>query len=502
MLPARCPTRPGSPPAAVSTRAAPRSPTAPRTRRASPTPAAARRRSRCASGAGAGTTSPATSWRPESRAERGERALQAALPREHVRRRRGVARERERCCCASGLRRTPGRPRPRRARRAWPWWTWSGESVAGHRDETAAARGVQRLPPPRLPDRPAEPGAEPVCAAARSLRCPYHSWTYALDGRLLRAPHTEDGDIDPADFSLHPVGVEAWARVRVRAPHAGRRSRFADGVAGPRRDLGNYDLGSLVTGLTLTYDVAANWKVLAENYNECYHCGPVHPELCGWCRRSAAAARTSRGRTASRTARAPGRSRCRHDRPGAAARAREAEQVRHKGELVYPNLMLSCSADHVAAFVLRPRAVDRTGSTARCCSRGTRSRPPTSTPPTPATSGTWSTSRTGRSASRCSAACRRAPTRTAGSRRWRTTARTSGAGCCPGWRPDRPMSETATTYVVVGLGALGSAAARQLARGGLRSSGSSGSSSGTSAAPRTTRRASSGTATTRRPTCD
>ncbi len=34
-----------------------------------------------------------------------------------------------------------------------------------------------------------------------------------------------------------------------------------------------------MTGLTLTYDVAANWKVVAENYNECYHCGPVHPEL-------------------------------------------------------------------------------------------------------------------------------------------------------------------------------------------------------------------------------
>ena len=47
-----------------------------------------------------------------------------------------------------------------------------------------------------------------------------------------------------------------------------------------------FPLAELVVGRTITYDVAANWKVLAENYNECYHCGPVHPELCDWCPRS------------------------------------------------------------------------------------------------------------------------------------------------------------------------------------------------------------------------
>ena len=193
-------------------------------------------------------------------------------------------------------------------------------------------------------------------------------------------------------------------------------------------------MGSLVTGLRLSYDVAANWKVLAENYNECYHCGPVHPELVrlvpafggggtdlawedGIPHREGAWTFTMSG-TTNRTP-LPGLS--------------EAEKVRHKGELVYPNLMLSCSADHVAAFVLRPVAVDRTRIDVLAAVRArTPSRPPTSTRPTPATSGTWSTSRTGRSASRCSAGCRRGPTRTAGSPRWRTTARTSGAGCCPG----------------------------------------------------------------------
>ena len=203
--------------------------------------------------------------------------------------------------------------------------------------------------------------SEPVCAAAGALRCPYHSWTYSLAGRLLKAPHTEDGDIDPADFSLHPVGVEEWAGFVFVNLTPGAAEPFADGVARAAANLGNYDMGSLVTGLTLSYDVAANWKVLAENYNECYHCGPVHPELVrlvpafggggtdlawedGIPHREGAWTFTMSGTTN----RAP--------LPGLS----EAEKVRHKGELVYPNLMLSCSADHVAAFVLRPVAVDRT----------------------------------------------------------------------------------------------------------------------------------------------
>ena len=137
----------------------------------------------------------------------------------------------------------------------------------------------------------------------------------------------------------------------------------------------------------------------------------------------------------------------------------EAEQVRHKGELRLPEpdaVVLGRPRRGVRAAAARGRPhADRVLAAVRAA---TRSRPPTSTRPTPATSGTWSTSRTGRSASRCSAACRRGPTRTAGSRRWRTTAPTSGAGCCPGWRPGWPMADRYDA-VVVGLGALGSAAA-------------------------------------------
>ena len=194
---------------------------------------------------------------------------------------------------------------------------------------------------------------------AGSIRCPYHSWTYALDGSLLRSPHAEVAD--PTDFALHPVGVETWAGfVFVHLSPASARPLMAQ-VAHPEQSLRNYGLGELATGLVLRYDVAANYKVLLENYNECYHCGPVHPELSrlvpsfsgggtdlDWAdgieHRDGAWTFTMTGTTD----RAP--------LPG----LDERERTRHKGDLAYPNLMLSASADHVAAFVLHPRAVDRT----------------------------------------------------------------------------------------------------------------------------------------------
>jgi glycine betaine catabolism A len=291
-------------------------------------------------------------------------SLQAALPRELYVDDAAWARERERVLLATwacvGRLDDLGLDEPGRLAVV----DVVGESVVLTRDDDGlhAAYNVCRHRGSQLVPREKDSG--PVCAAAGALRCPYHSWTYSLDGRLLKAPHTEDGDLDPADFSLHPVGVEEWAGfafVNLTPGAPSSDEPFADGVARASANLGNYDMGSLVTGLTLSYDVAANWKVLAENYNECYHCGPVHPELVrlvpafggggtdlawedGIPHREGAWTFTMSGTTN----RAP--------LPGLS----EAERVRHKGELVYPNLLLSCSADHVAAFVLRPVAVDRT----------------------------------------------------------------------------------------------------------------------------------------------
>ena len=123
-----------------------------------------------------------------------------------------------------------------------------------------------------------------------------------------------------------------------------------------------------------------------------------------------------------------------HHHPRSAARAgrRRAHPAQGRPRLPQPDaLRLGRPRRRVRAAAPREPTAPR--SCARCSSPPTRSSRPTSTRATPASCGTWSTGRTGRSASRCSAGCRRAATGTAGSRRWRTTASTSGAGCCPGW---------------------------------------------------------------------
>ncbi len=112
----------------------------------------------------------------------------------------------------------------------------------------------------------------------------------------------------------------------------------------------------------LQYEVAANWKVIAENYNECYHCGPVHPGavhagpgLPGW-RRWAGVDRRDpapRGRLDVHDVRAPRRASRSPD-------STRSERTRHKGELIYPNLLLSLSAEHVAAIRLVPRGASHT----------------------------------------------------------------------------------------------------------------------------------------------
>lgn len=201
----------------------------------------------------------------------------------------------------------------------------------------------------------------PLPCAAKSLRCPYHSWTYALDGSLLHAPHTDGVDLDRAAFSLHPVGVDVWGGWLWLHGSPADAPSLRDSLDPVPDRVRRYPLDTLVLGQRLRYEVAANWKVIAENYNECYHCGPVHPELSrlvpafagggsdltwddGVPHRDGAWTFTMSGTT---------------DR-SPFPDLDEHERVRHKGELIYPNLLLSLSAEHVAAFVLRPLAVDRT----------------------------------------------------------------------------------------------------------------------------------------------
>ena len=191
------------------------------------------------------------------------------------------------------------------------------------------------------------------------IRCPYHFWAYGFDGRLRASPWVDD--IDPAEFSLHRYDLSEWGGfLFVRLDNPGRP--LVDELGPIAARVERFPLADLVVGRAITYEVAANWKVIAENYNECYHCGPVHPELCelvpSFRVRGGAALDWQAGiphRPGSDTYTVSGSSR-RASFPG----LNEAERVNHFGELIYPNLMLSLSRDHVAAFILRPVACDRT----------------------------------------------------------------------------------------------------------------------------------------------
>jgi Rieske 2Fe-2S family protein len=199
------------------------------------------------------------------------------------------------------------------------------------------------------------------------IRCPYHSWTYTLEGALRTAPFLEESDgLARSDLSLHPVGVESWGGFiflhLTPAEAQARGQPLQTQLGGVPERLRRYPLGELRVAKRITYEVAANWKVLLENYNECYHCGPVHPELC----RLVPAFKQGGGADLDWERGIPHREGAwTFTGSGTTNRApfeglNEDELVRHKGELVYPNFLLSLSADHVAAFTIWPHAPART----------------------------------------------------------------------------------------------------------------------------------------------
>ncbi len=117
-------------------------------------------------------------------------------------------------------------------------------------------------------------------AQPKAIICPYHAWSYEFDGSLRGAPgfkgHT---DFDKTEFSLFQMPVEEWHGWTFVDP-SGSAGAFSAHVGELEDIVARYDGATLRTAETHTYDVAANWKVIVENYQECYHCSMIHPELC------------------------------------------------------------------------------------------------------------------------------------------------------------------------------------------------------------------------------
>ena len=150
----------------------------------------------------------------------------------------------------------------------------AGENVLVVRGPDGALRAFYNLCRHRGATLLEQPGGR-----LAEIVCPYHAWVYDLDGTLRFARHTEViAGFDRAGNGLAPVRCETWQGfVFVSLDPA------APPLAGWLGDLpahlARFDLGALRRVRRISYQVAANWKIIAENYSECYHCPGVHPRL-------------------------------------------------------------------------------------------------------------------------------------------------------------------------------------------------------------------------------
>jgi Rieske 2Fe-2S family protein len=148
-----------------------------------------------------------------------------------------------------------------------------------------------------------------------AIQCPYHAWTYGLDGRLIGAPHMDDvPGFDKSDYPLHRVNLGLWegfifvdlseagsltsilshshssaltGASRPSLPTGEKTERrkpdgfvsLEDWLAPLQRKFSHWNMSILQPAKRIEYDVCANWKLMFENYSECYHCPGVHPQL-------------------------------------------------------------------------------------------------------------------------------------------------------------------------------------------------------------------------------
>ena len=111
------------------------------------------------------------------------------------------------------------------------------------------------------------------------IHCPYHAWGYDTDGNLKSAPNMmgKEGFCEQ-DHSLQAVACVIWQGfILINQKQPG--SDFQAGFHDILHRFDHWQLERLVSAHEITYEVAANWKVIFQNYSECYHCSLVHPQL-------------------------------------------------------------------------------------------------------------------------------------------------------------------------------------------------------------------------------
>jgi len=203
---------------------------------------------------------------------------------------------------------------------------------------------------------------EPAGNCGDRIQCPYHGWSYGLDGRLLGAPHMEP-DFPRHEYPLHAIHTEIWdGHIFL---HCGAKpAPLAVQLGALPRKFAAWRMQELRLHRRIAYDVKANWKLVVLNYNECLHCPLVHPALHRLTDYLGAdnepsdphyAGGSMGFRDGVETMSLDGQRR-RAYLPGLDEGQRR--QVCYYS--IYPNLLLSLHPDYMMVHTLWPRAVDRT----------------------------------------------------------------------------------------------------------------------------------------------
>jgi Rieske 2Fe-2S family protein len=235
----------------------------------------------------------------------------------------------------------------------------AGESLIVLRDRDGSVRAffnVCRHRGTRLCESPAG-------RLASTIQCPYHAWTYALDGSLLGAPSMEGvAGFDRSAHGLAPARVSVWEGfIYFTLDEQGQP--FEQAFAPLIGRFARYNLSQLTVARRIDYDVRANWKLIFQNYSECYHCPTVHPQLVklspadsgendltsgpflgGFMTLSEGAALTKSGRPCAR--------------PVGDLPPEDLERVYYYS--LFPNVLLSLHADYVMVHTLWPLSPERT----------------------------------------------------------------------------------------------------------------------------------------------
>ena len=155
-----------------------------------------------------------------------------------------------------------------------------GESIVVNRDlagrprafyNVCAHRGTQLVDP------------APDCGHVNKVfKCPYHAWSYDLEGRFVGTPNVhEDEQFERGDHPLHAIAADEYGGFVFVSLAAEPQPLVVSLKASVETitDFERYRMDELRLGARIVYEVKANWKTVVENYNECLHCPTVHPEL-------------------------------------------------------------------------------------------------------------------------------------------------------------------------------------------------------------------------------